>query len=306
MHCGPEWQGATYSSGLASDKICLHIRNELAKVCAPATRSRSAPTECMAPVGVKATSPSLSCDALVGCQNRCSAAGGDSELECMQACQSAAASKALATLKVLRACEDSKCPTEKLGFVATDSEETMTAKHDACSRKQCTTEREQCGLPVDAKAERSRLDPNPKEEAGKQAAPDTPAAAANAILDDTTDPTKAAQLARDAYLKHGRTSRRTIASAANTRGHRLYQVGKHDDALPLFVVAATMDPTYGMPRFNAARVYALKNDVTSCVKYLLELRRLGRAQRDRLAQARKDEGFKNVWGDQRFQAVLNQ
>jgi hypothetical protein len=278
----------------------------------------AAPVPTAAP---KPASGSLSCSAIVACQNKCHLTGGDSEVECVQGCKDSAAPGAFAILTEVRSCEDAACPTEKLGFEPSDSQQVMIAKHDACSRKHCAAQRTKCGLAVDAIA---KADPSPKtdtsttkqttdnegiptpdeEEAGaRDNAPTGLDQVLATILDDTTVPANTVKLAKQALKVHGLKARRAITSAVNTRGHRLYQAGKYDEALPLFLVA-TVDPTYGMPRYNAARIYALKSDVTNCVKYLAELKRMGRAQRGRLDQAREDEGFKNVWAEAAFTKVF--
>ena len=59
-----------------------------------------------------------------------------------------------------------------------------------------------------------------------------------------------------------------------------------------------------MLQYNAARLYALKGDADNCVKYLGQLKAMGRAQRDRLAQTQKDESFKKVQDDPQFKAIF--
>ena len=80
------------------------------------------------------------------------------------------------------------------------------------------------------------------------------------ILEESTPPAEAAGFARALVGKTSPPGTRNLASSANTRGYRLYQQGKLDDALALFVVSADLDPSYGMPRYNAARVLALRGD----------------------------------------------
>lgn len=127
----------------------------------------------------------------------------------------------------------------------------------------------------------------------------------NAILDDAIDPQKAIELTKQAAEQFGHVAHRPIAVAANSRGHRLYQSNHFDDALQFFVVASSLDPTYGMPRYNAARIYAIKGDIETCVSYLLEIKKMGRGQSNRLNQARTDDGFKNAWDDPRFVSVFD-
>jgi hypothetical protein len=88
---------------------------------------------------------------------------------------------------------------------------------------------------------------------------------------------------------------RELASSANTRGYVRYKDGEPDAALPLFEVAADLDPSYGMPRYNAARVYALRGDAAGAVRWLGQLKAMGTSQRARLAETRKDEAFKKIW-----------
>lgn len=72
----------------------------------------------------------------------------------------------------------------------------------------------------------------------------------------------------------------------------------------LFLAAATLSSDYGMPRFNSARIYALKGEADQAIKYLAEIKRLGRAQRDRLNQARKDEAFRKLWDTREFKSLF--
>jgi hypothetical protein len=130
------------------------------------------------------------------------------------------------------------------------------------------------------------------------AAPEAP------ILDEATPPGKAAQLARDAAKLTDSGARHDFAVAANSRGHRLFQAGKCPDALPLFEAAAALDGKYGMPRYNAARCYALAGDAAGCNRLLGELKALGKSQKKRLVEAKKDEAFKKVWADPGFLQLL--
>ena len=95
-----------------------------------------------------------------------------------------------------------------------------------------------------------------------------------------------------------------LAVAANTRGYRLYQDGKLDDAIPLFTAALNLDVKYGMPRYNLARVYARQGNVPQSLVYLRMLRLMGKAQRGRLDQAVKDEAFKSLADRDDFRALF--
>lgn len=95
-----------------------------------------------------------------------------------------------------------------------------------------------------------------------------------------------------------------MAVAANTRGYRLLQEGKLDDALPLFEASLNLDVRYGMPRYNLARAHALKGNAKESVIYLRMLKTMGKAQRARLQQASKDEAFKKVADSEEFQALF--
>lgn len=123
------------------------------------------------------------------------------------------------------------------------------------------------------------------------------------ILDETVAPDRASSIA----TTQGNLTpafARDLAIAANTRGHRLYQAGKLDDARRLFIAAAGLDITYGMPRYNLARVYARKGDAKESALYLHMLRRMGKPQRPRLEQARKDEAFHPIAGTPEFKAAF--
>ena len=95
-----------------------------------------------------------------------------------------------------------------------------------------------------------------------------------------------------------------LAVAANTRGHRLYQDGKLDDAIPLFTSALNLDVTYGMPRYNLARVYARQGNARQSLVFLHMLRIMGKAQRARLDQAAKDDAFKSIADNDEFRALF--
>lgn len=144
-------------------------------------------------------------------------------------------------------------------------------------------------------------------ELGKDAAggaPPAPVAKALAsIVDEAVAPAAAAKLAADEG-KANPTFARPLASAANTRGLRLYQAGKGAEALPLFEVAAQLDATYGMPRYNAARVLAARGDAAGCARWLGTLKALGAPQRARLDQARRDPAFGKVAASAEVRAVF--
>jgi hypothetical protein len=110
-------------------------------------------------------------------------------------------------------------------------------------------------------------------------------------------------LARRLRAELGEGAQRRIASSVNTRGLRLYQKGELSDAHALFEASAALDPSYGMPRYNAARVHALRGELAECVRRLEELKQLGPGQRKRLEAARSDEGFRPVWEDPGFKAL---
>jgi hypothetical protein len=123
------------------------------------------------------------------------------------------------------------------------------------------------------------------------------------LADSSVPPARA----RDLAIAQGEAApafAHELAVAANTRGYRLYQEGKLDDALPLFIAAATLDVTYGMPRYNLARLHAMKGDAKESGVYLNMLRIMGRPQRERLEQARKDEAFKKIAGTPEFEAAF--
>ena len=121
--------------------------------------------------------------------------------------------------------------------------------------------------------------------------------------------------ARALYDKFGpgEEARRQCAGAVNTRGVHLFKVGKANQALKLHKAAAEMDYTYGLPRFNVAKIYAIKGDVENCVKYLQQLKdmqtdpRLDPAQQKYQAKplkwALESPKFSEVRDDPRFQAI---
>ena len=127
--------------------------------------------------------------------------------------------------------------------------------------------------------------------------------AISSIAHWTIEPPAAATLVRSLVGKTDGGWTREVASAANTGGYQLYQDGNADAALPLFEAAADLDPTYGMPRYNAARVWARRGDAEAAVRWLQQLKAMGSAQRARLAEARKDEGFKKIWSTPTFASL---
>jgi hypothetical protein len=116
-------------------------------------------------------------------------------------------------------------------------------------------------------------------------------------------PTDAAALVRSLIGKTDGAWTREVASSANTLGYRLNQEGKADAALPLFEAAADLDRSYGMPRYNAARVWAQRGDAEAAVRWLHQLKAMGPSQRARLSEARKDEAFKKIWNTPAFAAL---
>jgi hypothetical protein len=124
-----------------------------------------------------------------------------------------------------------------------------------------------------------------------------------AVLDPGTPPARAAHLA-GAQGQATPAFAHDLAVAANTRGYRLYQEGKLDEALPLFMAAMGLDVGYGMPRYNAARVYARKGNAREAAVYLNMLRIMGKPQQQRLQQAARDEAFKAVAGAPELRALL--
>jgi hypothetical protein len=126
----------------------------------------------------------------------------------------------------------------------------------------------------------------------------------DAVLDERTTPAQAVALLRAAQGLDA-AARHDHAVAGNSRGHRLYQAGKCPEALPLFEAAAALDRAYGMPRYSAARCHALAGDAPAATRWLGELKSAGKAQRQRLQQAKKDEAFKKIAADPAFQALFD-
>lgn len=131
-----------------------------------------------------------------------------------------------------------------------------------------------------------------------------PQLAASLIGSEVTAPEAAPRLARRLLGEVGERARRPLASALNSRGVRLEREGKLDDALELYLASAELDPSYGMPRYASARLYAQKGDREGCLEQLTELKALGRAQTDRLRRALGDEAFAKVRDDPRFRALM--
>jgi hypothetical protein len=136
----------------------------------------------------------------------------------------------------------------------------------------------------------------------------TPAARPQAIEDtlaliDNAAPAAAAVTAMAAGERDPAFARE-LAVAANTRGYRLLQEGKLDDAIQLLEAAATLDTRYGMPRYNLARVHALKGNAKESVVYLHMLKIMGKAQRARLAHATEDDAFKKIADTEEFRALF--
>jgi len=123
------------------------------------------------------------------------------------------------------------------------------------------------------------------------------------ILDEAIPALRAGRIAR-AQGDLTPAFARELAVAANTRGYRLYQAGKLDEAIAPFEAAAGLDVSYGMPRYNLARVYAQKGDAKDSVVYLRMLRVMGKPQRQRLEQARRDEAFKKISDNPEFESVF--
>jgi hypothetical protein len=111
--------------------------------------------------------------------------------------------------------------------------------------------------------------------------------------------TTAARLIAD-----GVTSR-AVAKALNDRGYRLLNTENLPArALPFFEKAAATDRSYGMPRYSAAKCYAAMGNLAGVVRYLGEVRALGRGQKGRLMAARTDPAFAPVADEPEFQALF--
>jgi hypothetical protein len=106
-------------------------------------------------------------------------------------------------------------------------------------------------------------------------------------------------------VETGAKAHRPIARALNSRGHTIFASGGLlDDALVLTRAAAAIDASYGMPRYNSARILALKGEAKRCIEYLNQLRGLGKGQRARLDRARKDPDFSSVRNVPAFTALF--
>jgi hypothetical protein len=66
-----------------------------------------------------------------------------------------------------------------------------------------------------------------------------------------------------------------------------------------------MDPTYGMPRYNLARAYALQVDLQQALARFTELEVLGRPQRERFCHARLDPSFAEIALEPAFEALFS-
>jgi hypothetical protein len=124
------------------------------------------------------------------------------------------------------------------------------------------------------------------------------------IEEPTSLPATAATTALDECVRSPAFAHE-LAVAANTRGYRLFQDGKLDDAAPLFDAAVSLDGKYGMPRYNLARIHALRGNVRESVVYLRMLKLMGKSQRDRLNQARNDSAFEKIANSPEFQALFH-
>jgi hypothetical protein len=120
---------------------------------------------------------------------------------------------------------------------------------------------------------------------------------ASRIAEPATSAADALRLAREAVTQFGPPGRHPLAVPLNTRGFRLEAAKQYDDALLLFVLAAELDPSYGIPRFNAARAHARRGDVQGSLRYLRELKQLGWVQQFRMRQAFRDQAFQSAWSD---------
>jgi serine/threonine protein kinase len=124
------------------------------------------------------------------------------------------------------------------------------------------------------------------------------------LQDEALDPHAAALLARQAAVPLDRRGRHAIAREINTRGYRLSLREQNEQALPLFLAAAAISDRYGIPRYNAARIYAQAGDLERCLLFLTELAALGPYQRPRLLRTQKDPAFQPVWDEARFGALI--
>jgi tetratricopeptide repeat protein len=125
----------------------------------------------------------------------------------------------------------------------------------------------------------------------------------DAVTDERTTPAAAAKLLEDAKTLSP-AGRHAFAVAGNSRGHRLFQAGNCAEAIPLLHAAAALDAKYGMPRYNAARCHAMTGDVEGAIRWLGELKALGKSQKKRLAGATTDPAFEKVALDPRFKALF--
>lgn len=302
--------GSTWVKGSA--KVEIFHNNEGAFI---SLEKEKEPTETPRATVETPAAPKPECAQYHACIERCveryvSGADQDS-IQCLSACKSRVSEAALALLQEIRTCEAAHCSIDKLGF---SEDEKVRADRAAihrrsteCSARQCAQARDRCGLAATAETPAStpapQQAPAPSSPASTPPGSDPTGDTVSRILDESSPPPQATALALQEFRRSGRRSQRPLAVAANTRGFRLYKADKLDDALPLFLAAASIDPTYGMPRYNAARIYAMNGDVKNCVKFLLQLRRMP-GQKKRLSEARTSEGFKKVWDEPSFKAVF--
>jgi tetratricopeptide (TPR) repeat protein len=98
---------------------------------------------------------------------------------------------------------------------------------------------------------------------------------------------------------------RDRARACNDRGFRLLNENNAPErALPFLEYAAKVDPTYGMPRYSAAKCHAAKGNTDGVLQYLGELKAMGKGQQKRLMAAQTDPAFASVANDPRFTSLF--
>jgi hypothetical protein len=123
------------------------------------------------------------------------------------------------------------------------------------------------------------------------------------ILDEGTPVAQAARLARRQRLGNPAYAHQ-VGRAANTRGFRLLKTGDKRQALTMFEAAAAADPRYGMPRYSAARLYAMRGDARGAARWLKSLKKLPRGEQRRLLAARKDDAFARISGAPEMRAIF--
>jgi hypothetical protein len=124
------------------------------------------------------------------------------------------------------------------------------------------------------------------------------------ILDEGTPVPQAARLVRRQRLGNPAAAHE-VGRAANTRGFRLLKAGDQRKALAMFEAAASADPRYGMPRYSAARIYAMRGDSRGAARWLKSLKSLPRSERRRLAMARSDQAFARVAAAPEIRVLLH-